>query len=709
MSIEWALYYAETRGWTVFPAPAGSKKSHKSAEHSDGVRWGATKNADQIRHDFARWSDAGIGIPTGLENGFWVLETDTKNGKDGESELAKLQAQHTLLPRTHRVRSPSGSVHYYFQHPGPDFYITSVSDKVARGVDVKADGGMVLAPPTLRNGKRYAPIDDAPIAEAPQWLLDIVCRKITDQEKSFVKHAPPTDEPTVTQWEIVKLERWVREALSKNLDWFAQRENALKAVWSMKRAGYGREGYRIAQIICEAFPETQYVARVDRFWNDRSAGSGTAQLETFWQMCRGVGMKDTPEEHDHWRRAEKEHMFDNIQDKVSGTWIPPEQAPPLAYDLPPPPPPGPCEVEYEPEELHVISAASFAGKPEPVREMLVDGLIPARIAAGLYGEGAVGKSLLALQLAIACVTNTPFLGRQVKQGTVIYLCCEDDEDEVHRRLAAICRYMNIDMAALGNLIIVPLADEDAVLAATDGRSSVVTTTYRYDQVAKLAELLRPVLVIGDTLADILAASENDRMIAKQFVKKVRPLAVPYGGTFLVLAHPSLSGITSGRGTSGSTGWRNTFRWDGYLHKVLDDSGRENDPKMRVLSVMKANYGPQDGEIPLRWVDGCYIVDTPRMMSSGDPLVSSAKAERVFLELLAKYIGQNRYVSPSEGKSYAPFIFAKDAAAEGVNKAALKAAMERLLADGRIENAPYGAPSKKQFKLYPCERRPANAC
>jgi hypothetical protein len=241
MSIEWALHYAGQRGWTVFPLDGETKISHTwKGEQFGPERWGATKDPTLIPDRFAPHPDAGIGIPTGLDNGFWVIETDTKNGKDGESELAKLQTRHALLPRTYTVRSPSESVHRYFLHPGRDFYITSTSDKVARGVDVKGDGGMVVAPPTLRNGKRYDLFDDAPITEAPQWLLDIVSRKITDQEKRFVKHAPPTDEPTVAQWEIVKLERFVREALSKNPDWFAERENALKTVWGMKRAGYGR-------------------------------------------------------------------------------------------------------------------------------------------------------------------------------------------------------------------------------------------------------------------------------------------------------------------------------------------------------------------------------------------------------------------------------------------------------------------------------------
>ena len=68
------------------------------------------------------------------------------------------------------------------------------------------------------------------------------------------------------------------------------------------------------------------------------------------------------------------------------------------------------------------------------------------------------------------------------------------------------------------------------------------------------------------------------------------------------------------------------------------------------------------------------------------------------------------MSTSEGKSYAPFVFKDDAAKHGVNKATLKAAMERLLEKGTIENRPFGAPSKKQFRLYPkAAEGGANAC
>jgi hypothetical protein len=72
----------------------------------------------------------------------------------------------------------------------------------------------------------------------------------------------------------------------------------------------------------------------------------------------------------------------------------------------------------------------------------------------------------------------------------------------------------------------------------------------------------------------------------------------------------------------------------------------------------------------------------------------------------KYIGQNQYVSTSTGKAYAPAVFRKDAAREGVSRGALIEAMQRLLDARKIENAPFGALSKKAFRLYPIGAGPA---
>jgi hypothetical protein len=175
-----ALTYAE-RGWHVFPSPPGEKKGIYGASPSNGNRpWGMTMNAAEIRHYWREHPNANVCIVTGAVSGIFVVETDTAaghgDGVDGAAELAKLEAQHGALPATLEAISPSGSVHRYYRHPGADIKVMSRS--IAKGIDCKGDGGMVVGPPSVKPGKGvYAWRNDLPIAEAPQWLLKLVAKE----------------------------------------------------------------------------------------------------------------------------------------------------------------------------------------------------------------------------------------------------------------------------------------------------------------------------------------------------------------------------------------------------------------------------------------------------------------------------------------------------------------------------------------------------
>jgi hypothetical protein len=176
-----ALFYVARFDWVVFPVRPGTKKSYKSAKYSGGRRWGATNNPRIIERDFRRWPRANLGIPTGLENGFWVLEADTKKGHavDGIAELRKLERKYGRLPKTLMAISPSGSLHYYFRWPKRGLVVVNSASKVAPGVDVRGEGGMVLAPPSVKKGVGvYKWLNwGTRGADAPKWLLDLVVRK----------------------------------------------------------------------------------------------------------------------------------------------------------------------------------------------------------------------------------------------------------------------------------------------------------------------------------------------------------------------------------------------------------------------------------------------------------------------------------------------------------------------------------------------------
>jgi Bifunctional DNA primase/polymerase, N-terminal len=178
-----ALVYAEF-GWTVMPVDVVTKVPHKAGKYSNGKRWGATRDPKQIRRDFKnkRWPDAGIGIPTGIDNGIFVVEADTKEGHDVDG-IANLQAlidANGPLPETRMARSPSGSVHYFFTHPNKGLVRNSAS-ALADGVDVRGEGGMVIVAPSIKPGVgEYEWSNKAGFMHAPPWLVTLVTEHPTN-------------------------------------------------------------------------------------------------------------------------------------------------------------------------------------------------------------------------------------------------------------------------------------------------------------------------------------------------------------------------------------------------------------------------------------------------------------------------------------------------------------------------------------------------
>jgi hypothetical protein len=107
--------------------------------------------------------DGGIGIATGERSGIFVVETDSA---EAETWLVGRGVPRTLLVRSGSDRGN----HRYFAHPG--FYVRCSNSELAPKVDVKGDGGLVVAPDSPhKSGGLYRIIDDAPVAPAPDWLL----------------------------------------------------------------------------------------------------------------------------------------------------------------------------------------------------------------------------------------------------------------------------------------------------------------------------------------------------------------------------------------------------------------------------------------------------------------------------------------------------------------------------------------------------------
>jgi hypothetical protein len=156
------------RGWHVLPARAGAKVPLTPHGVHD-----ATTAADTIAAWWRRWPTAGVAIATGAASGLVVLDVDARHG--GDDTLADLERAHGRLPDTPRVLTGGGGLHVYLAHPGGA--VPCSVGALGPGLDVRADGGHVVAPPSPHaSGRRYAwevgaSPADVPLAPVPPWLL----------------------------------------------------------------------------------------------------------------------------------------------------------------------------------------------------------------------------------------------------------------------------------------------------------------------------------------------------------------------------------------------------------------------------------------------------------------------------------------------------------------------------------------------------------
>lgn len=133
----------------------------------------------------------------------------------------------------------------------------------------------------------------------------------------------------------------------------------------------------------------------------------------------------------------------------------------------------------------------------------------------------------------------------------------------------------------------------------------------------------------------------------------------------------------------------------YFKRAVTEKDEEPDPDLRVLEVMKNNYGPAGETINLRWKNGLFLPVSG--VTNLEKLAAEQAAEHLFLSLLNRFNLQNRNLSE---KLSAPVIFAKEKQARdaGIRKAAFETAMRNLFAADKIRIETYGSPSKGWTRL-----------
>ncbi len=179
-----ALEYVQG-GWHVFPlydARSGRCACEDPAcEHPGKHRrtahglLDATLDENQIRKWWRRWPKANIGIATEPSR-LIVLDIDPRN--DGDESMRRLVAEHRAL-NTLAAVSGGGGDHYYFHATIAATSRTNALGSEYPGIDVKARGGYVIAPPSVHiSGGSYEWEVSSPeeLATVPQWLATLLQR-----------------------------------------------------------------------------------------------------------------------------------------------------------------------------------------------------------------------------------------------------------------------------------------------------------------------------------------------------------------------------------------------------------------------------------------------------------------------------------------------------------------------------------------------------
>jgi RecA-family ATPase len=352
--------------------------------------------------------------------------------------------------------------------------------------------------------------------------------------------------------------------------------------------------------------------------------------------------------------------------------------------------------------LHAVCPTEWQGKPVPERRWLIPGMLIRGTVTMLNGDGGVGKSLLAQQLATAMATAQPFLGIQPHADPVrsLALFCEDSLEELQFRQSQINAHYRCDMADLAAMSIISRVGQDNGLMIFDRRTDVGEETPLYQQLAHRIRESGAELIIIDTAADTFLGNENIRPQVRQFIGALGRLAMINDGGVILNAHPSLTGLNSGSGLSGNTAWHNSVRGRLYLTRPPIPDGEEEQSDARILKLMKSNYGPSGEQTRLVWHDHVFVHEDMGRGTGGN-LVDRIELDNTVLAGLRKQIDNGALVPADPNvRNGLPTRLRNQHSCQRWTFQTLAAAQERLTAMGRIIRVELGPPSKRRLYIRP---------
>lgn len=525
------------------------------------------------------------GVVTG--GGLLVIDLDTKGGKDGLSLWNSEQVFHDDPP-TYTVRTPTGGRHLYFLDPlGRSF--GQGTDRLGSGIDVKAHPhGYVVAPGSVIDGKPYEIVADAPIADAPQWLLDKLSRD-APRSRGNVDQVPVVE--LDTDENIALATKWLVDEAPEAVEGEGGNDTVAKIIApALKDRGLSPE--RAFEVFLEHYNET----KADPPWGAR----GPHELEELDNTIRSG-----------YRSA-----------KLRPPGITLAQLP--HHEFPPLPPEVLAALDAQPRRAPAESSVaarafkSFAPFTENDESAIprLDFVYGDHFARGFATLTAappkVGKSLLTLAELVDAASGRGLLtGKPQPPRRALYINFEDNMDALRSRRAAIRTLHDIPPEEIdGRLGLISGVDQpDFYLMTGEGTVNEAAFAHLESEIARHGYDI----VVLDPLQDASRADESNevfRLLGSRLRETASKLNVAIG----IIHHtrktaPGQSNMTMDDARGGSA-LRGSCRFNRLLAPMTEEQGREaraKDPRVEDnryffrIGQAEGNMAPPSSELN-RWFE-----------------------------------------------------------------------------------------------------------
>ena len=458
----------------------GDRKCRSPGKHPRTARGSkdATVDIEQVRAWWRQWPDANVGIATG--GSIFVADVDPRNG--GDQSLGALIDTNGPLSCNLMAITNAGGFHLYFSIP-PEVRIGQC--KLAQGIDIKGEGGIVLAPPSQGVKGPYRWLEDHPFLEqrpgkGSDWVVELILEKTQHaaspgsrkrKQRSDDQEAPFAQSLSVDELRVSdEIKQLIREGVP-----YGKRSDALFAVTAEMHAS-GYDAPTIASVL----------------FDDRNGIS---------DKPRQQGPEWTLEDVN--RVLAKLQTDDTDEDTMDAST---EQA-------------GPAPRTY-------LTAREIMELELPPIRWSIPGILPEGVTI-LAAPPKTGKSWLIMACALAIGEGSSALGRiSCPRGTALMLALEDSSRRLQDRLASLLADEN------GN----PRQAPDNVIFYTKwlpldkgGREMLEQTLEQNPEV---------VLLVIDTLARIRGRARSNDVYLEDYktIQQLHELALRFRVAIVVVHH-----------------------------------------------------------------------------------------------------------------------------------------------------------------------------